>query len=99
VKTIYRCELCGNQSEDRAEIEACEARGIVPFGGGIKPGDVVYMPGNGYGWWSDDREWFLESRGNQSSRSHHERDRLGYPLFVVLDVLPDTAVQTLANHR
>jgi hypothetical protein len=37
MKTIYHCELCINQSENKREIEKCEAKGI--FDGSF------YLPG------------------------------------------------------
>ena len=37
-KTLYVCETCQNESEDRAEIERCEAGPKVP----IKDGDALY---------------------------------------------------------
>ena len=88
--TSYQCETCGFVSDDRALVERCEAQKPKPITLAI--GDVVHLNDSGFGWWSEDREWFLESPGDRNSSSHLERARLGYPLYVIVDIVPYSAV-------
>ena len=41
LKTLYMCEICGRQSEDKEEIEKCENVGVpVPL---VKVGDLIFL--------------------------------------------------------
>ena len=41
LKTLYMCEICGRQSEDKEEIEKCENVGVpVPL---VKVGDLIFF--------------------------------------------------------
>lgn len=96
--TTYECEVCGLQSKDQAEVARCEAVPVKPLG--FKLGDVV-TSGTPYGWWHADKmDWFLEERGDQASRSHLERAKKGWPLFIVLAIVPwrDTDSQIMGGY-
>lgn len=58
MKTIYECEFCGKQSEDRAVIEACEAQGLEDPT--VMIGDFVTTDAPDYGrfgWFDGDEKW------------------------------------------
>ena len=41
MKVIYRCEICGSESEDKSIIDRCEERGIaIPL---VNEGDQIYF--------------------------------------------------------
>jgi hypothetical protein len=88
-RTIYACETCGLESTVEAEIARCEAAPIRRHP--AKVGDLV-TGGHAYGWWFFDRpefmEWWHPEPGDPDHRSHHVRGRKGWPLYVVVDIIP-----------
>lgn len=103
VRALYRCEVCGFESEDRAKVEACEAIPVRRIQG-LEPGELITMgPGMGKGHFTEENlaaGWLLEDPGDPKSTNHHEAGRGGYVKWVVLDIcLPsDPRVNTVSSH-
>ncbi len=47
MQTIYHCELCGNKSHNKEEIEECEAQGVFK-NTGFEPGTMYEYHHNGF---------------------------------------------------
>ena len=92
MKTFYQCETCGFMSDAQSLVAACEA--LPTLDPGVQPGDIVYCRGQGYGWWQGSEEWFLREAGDPESRSRSERARVGYPLYLVVAIVPIATVNT-----
>lgn len=84
--TIYECDICHRQSGDRAEVEQCEAIGLIPAEAEI--GDIISISQGYGGWHSDKMDWFHSEPGDPQSRNHLERKRIGYPKAIVMAKVP-----------
>ena len=100
--TFYDCEICGGRYPDEAAARACEAVPVRRIG--LEPGEIV-TAGHAYGWWKNAKgetvfrgdpqvPWFLYEPGDPDSRNHLERAKLGYPKFVVLEIVPYSQVSS-----
>lgn len=84
--TTYECEVCGLRDQDRALVETCEAVPMARLD--FQPGDVV-TAGHSYGWWNSTMAaWFHEQAGDPNHRSHLVRGQKGWPLYIVLAIIP-----------
>jgi hypothetical protein len=88
-RTIFSCELCGFESEDRAAVAACES---IPMKNlEIEVGDIVTTRGGGYGWWNGSEAWFhryTEEEQAEAVKLYGHHAGIGKPKFVVVDLKP-----------
>ena len=96
---IYECEVCGNKSASKEDIETCEA---TPIYGpeGFEVGDIVYC-GNGYHWWGQDKSWFHEDIGDKNSTNHHVNGRIGYAKYIIVGeaMYSDVSALSFKSHE
>lgn len=90
IRTTFICDYCANESEDRAEIEACEATPLLKAP--AKPGDVVII-GTPYHWWDPrKRVWFHLLPEVEKISAAPTKEPMGYPKFVVVGIAPYRSV-------
>jgi len=69
MKTIYRCEICGNDYDTAEKAMFCENQETIGQKD-IKIGSIVVLPNFYYGWFEGDEKWIQSSKKSETGETY-----------------------------